>query len=122
MLMNARVEDKKPPRVPREQRDPEQWGSLWRDARPCPVCGHDSWCRRTQDGKMVMCRREGGGCWGPREDCNGQPYFLHYFPDGEPDWDLSKHQHAGQSSGGRANADRLYVVYHTLLSVLTLDD
>lgn len=47
--------------------------------RPCPVCGHDEWCRVSIDGRTALCNRvessrpEGGrgGAWVHRLDADG---------------------------------------------------
>jgi hypothetical protein len=55
----------------------------WRDAartRPCPVCGHDSWCQIRRDGAVVLCKRVEG----PRRRTNrdGAVYWIHLLAPG----------------------------------------
>jgi hypothetical protein len=47
--------------------------------RPCPRCGHDSWCMAARDGSAVMCMRDLVGFDGAtREMADGTPYGYHW--------------------------------------------
>lgn len=47
--------------------------------RPCPRCGHDSWCMVSRDGAAVMCMRDLAGFDGvTREMTDGTPYGYHW--------------------------------------------
>lgn len=53
--------------------------SNWIDvtrAAPCPICGHDSWCSVSRDGRTVNCRRvDAGGR--QKTDRSGAVYWVH---------------------------------------------
>lgn len=43
---------------------------------PCEICGKDSWCSRSDDGRVVICRRISEG--GIRKiDKNGNDFYIH---------------------------------------------
>jgi len=48
---------------------------------PCPICGHDHWCRVTRDGSVVLCRREARG-GRARLDSAGVPFYVHRLGPG----------------------------------------
>jgi hypothetical protein len=60
---------------------PSEWVTATPE-RPCPVCGHDSWCRVSPDGAAGACRRDPSGT--PRTYADGGEYWLHYLGDPDP--------------------------------------
>ena len=53
------------------------WIDVSRKA-PCPICGHDSWCTVSSDGRVVNCRRvDAGGR--SKTDKNGAPFWVHFL-------------------------------------------
>lgn len=110
--------------LPSPQRDPLRWGE-WGSVsaeNPCPICNKPDWCRRTQDGKVVLCRRVEDGCTKVITDKSGGTFYKHEFPDGQPDWDVSKYQSSHATRTGCASPDRLHVAYATLLLELELSE
>lgn len=47
-------------------------------AYPCPVCGHDSWCRVARDGAVALCMRVESGRHG-EDDCGR--WYVHHLGD-----------------------------------------
>lgn len=52
------------------------WENVTR-SNPCPVCGKDSWCSVSRDGKTVVCRRIESNR--PARDSNGDDYWIHHL-------------------------------------------
>ncbi|HEY7307876.1 MAG TPA: hypothetical protein VH643_00815 [Gemmataceae bacterium] len=92
--------------------------SGWAPIRPCPICLHNSWCSKSADGSVIICRREPTGCLRQKFDRNGNAYYVHRG-DGVavPFWLLHD-----ASSVGRAAAADLDTVYTFLLRQLDLSD
>jgi putative DNA primase/helicase len=98
-------------------------GRAWKDvtrSNPCPICGKPDWCSVSQDGDVVMCRRQGDA--GQRKvDKAGVDYYIHRLrpsssSSGEPRYSLA------DGKGELADPDTLHKVYHALISVLALSD
>ncbi len=82
---------------------------------PCPICGHDHWCRVSRDGGTAVCRRVAGGhhkvdragldCWVYRVKDSPPPESQDPPPAAEPDC---------------ADAATRHAVYSALLDLLEL--
>jgi hypothetical protein len=100
-----------------QETSPGKPGGRWREAFPCPVCGHNGWCKVSTDGAVALCRRTDRGCDRARQDRNGVPYWLHRLdgstaptPGPRPD----------QVTPRLADPDTLHRVYSALLAALVL--
>lgn len=97
--------------------------SNWIEAtckKPCPICGHDSWCTVSRDGRVVNCRRvDTGGR--PKTDRTGAEYWVHHLDEDDRIGAVSI---PGPSSivrsVERADDATLSAVYNALLSELRL--
>lgn len=88
--------------------------------KPCPICGHDSWCTVSRDGRVVNCRRvDTGGR--PKTDRTGAEYWVHHLDEDDRIGAVSI---PGPSSivrsVERADDATLSAVYNALLSELRL--
>lgn len=86
---------------------------------PCPICGHDSWCRIAKDGNAVCCQRGNGGGI-ERYDKNGVPFWLYFLNEGQNNQiNLDSLPPIPSSTttprNNRADPDTLHEVYSTML-------
>lgn len=90
-------------------------------ARPCPRCGHDSWCAVSKDRTAVMCMRDTVG-FDERERTNkaGEPYGFHWIDGARRD--PSAYVPAGPSGPEPAPPEDRDRVYRALLDALALSD
>ena len=56
-------------------------GGNWESISPCPICGHTTWCRQLDTGRLTECMRVSQGSLGQRENVNGETCYYHRGPD-----------------------------------------
>ena len=88
--------------------------------KPCPICGHDSWCTVTRDGRVVNCRRvDAGGR--EKTDQNGAVYWVHHLGEGNRIGAVLMPQPSmKEPAPERADDATLSAVYNALLNELRL--
>lgn len=89
---------------------------------PCPICGHDSWCRIARDGNAVCCQRGNGGGI-ERYDKNGVPFWLYFLnDDGRQDNQINLESlppipsSSSTPRNNRAEPDVLHEIYSAMLA------
>lgn len=99
------------------------WSPVTR-ARPCPRCGHDSWCAVSRDATAIMCMRDTVG-FDDRERTNkaGEPYGFHWIDGARRDPSAyipsSQNGPTGPEVAPPEDRDR---VYRALLDALDLSE
>jgi putative DNA primase/helicase len=91
---------------------------------PCPVCDGRSWCARSDDGSVLLCRRKGGPGALERRDKKGAPYFVYFVgasPASDGDGEGPGPEHSGPVPPA-APVEVLDEVYRRLLDLLTLSE
>jgi hypothetical protein len=90
--------------------------------RPCSVCGHTNWCSRSEDGRVMICRRLNGNGSVERQDKNGSTYWLYPQDDARKPRFSSVADSSLPSPANpvRAGSVEMDMVYRTLLRALPL--
>ncbi|MBI4025190.1 MAG: hypothetical protein HY360_09430, partial [Verrucomicrobia bacterium] len=94
------------------------WSDVTEKA-PCPICKHPDWCSRSQDGRMIVCRRIDNGMGIHKVDRSGGDFWLYRLdgismPSTTQVVDLPP-------EAPRAAPEILDRVYRSLLNLLTLE-
>ncbi len=82
---------------------------------PCPICGHDHWCRVSRDGGTAVCRRVEGGQH--KVDRAGQDCWVYRLRDGPPE---TPDEPPPQGEPECADAATRHAAYSALLDLLDL--
>jgi hypothetical protein len=96
--------------------------SLWQRVNrkePCPICGKPDWCRVSNDGQWVICRRLDTGEGHRKVDKIGIEYWVYRLKDGPALVQLSP-MPPSRTSAECATDEVLDGVYRTLLQSLSL--
>lgn len=112
--------------------------SGWKNAStsdPCPVCSKADWCRRSEDGGIVDCYREGATGSIERTDKSGGSYWRHYTRPRQPGMSGHEYRAAREAAEEDAGAPPMIAfghdaaaaevrgeVYQALVEVLKLYD
>ena len=99
---------------------------------PCPICEKPDWCRVSEDGQLVACRRQPKGAEKSKSDKNGAPVYLHRIGrsegfNGSAARAISSRQTKPVSptktdSSPRGAVDTLNRAYRSLLEKFSLTD
>lgn len=85
---------------------------------PCPICNRPDWCARSADGRVSVCRRQGGDGAIERTGKSGT-YYLYFDDNSAPRREAPELPPVPQPE--RADAMTLDRVYRGLLAVLPLE-
>lgn len=85
---------------------------------PCPICGHDSWCRMSPDRGTVACRRQPSE-HAPSSYADGSQYWIHRIGPNGTIPNPGGH-FASVKTPDTAGPDTLHAVYSALLCELEL--
>ncbi|MBN1270468.1 MAG: DUF3854 domain-containing protein, partial [Kiritimatiellae bacterium] len=96
-----------------------RWAEVTR-TEPCRTCGRDSWCARTRDGRVWVCRRVDTGEGAYRVDSAGLDYWV-YWADGQPGSGREV-ELPTQPEAPRAAPEDLDRVYTALLAEFVLSE
>lgn len=94
-------------------------GDQWDDASPCPICGHDGWCRITRDRQMVLCRRARRPDGVQRRTRTGSAW-LHKLTPGEWAHTIDVHDEDAEPGVQVAPDTKLDAVYRALIAACPL--
>jgi hypothetical protein len=90
----------------------------WRECRTCPACGHQGWCRASDDGR-IACRRLSAGAYKTITYKDGSLAYLHSSA-GRPINFGSTTPRRPQPDAPRAADPELHKVYHMMLACAEL--
>jgi hypothetical protein len=96
-----------------------KWRRVTR-AHPCPICGKDSWCGVSADGRLAACRRVEVGAWKSKTDKSGAPVYLHRLDGAGPALSVPPAPPSAGPAVERADPDMLHRAYSGLLARLQL--